>query len=146
MQEGLHDEAHRSSNGASSHADEVSVALGPCRVACCLASAPNLGLGQTQAQPDATTSGSAASFYEQIGVLAAMHGVGIDLFAVAEAPLGLQALAPICQRSGGACFFYESADGSSLPQVWPLLTTLCQCDPRAPTRPRRRSRVTCRIS
>jgi hypothetical protein len=123
---------------ASRHSAEATVALGPCKLACFLATAPNTGLGTTGGPPlvplapcnpnqPSIASASApveipvatVNFYEQIGAIAAINGVCIDLFAVGLQSLGLSALAALCRKSGGACFFYPSVEGSALPQVRP---------------------------
>lgn len=119
--------------GDNKHALEASVALGPCRLACFIASAPNCGIGATSdsvaplpAQaghpghfPVASFEGegAVAKVYEQIGIIAAMSGVSVDVFGAGPSPLGLHALAPLCLKSGGSCFFYGDIESSSLPQV-----------------------------
>jgi Sec23/Sec24 trunk domain len=125
--------------GASSHAAEATIALGPCKVACFLGTPPNTGLGTTADHIDgpaggsphpayqeeqqrrqdghATPSAASAAFYEQLGAASAAAGVCIDLFAIARHSLGLAALLPLCQKSGGACFHYLGIEGSALPQV-----------------------------
>jgi hypothetical protein len=116
----------------NTQAQEATVALGPCRLACFIASAPNYGTGTTT-DPEATVSASpaqtkqpgalnkgvgiAAAFYEQVGLIAAMSGVAVDVFASGPSPLGLHALSRVCLKSGGACFYYGDIEGSSLPQV-----------------------------
>ena len=121
---------------ASSHASEATTPLGPCRLTCFFASPPSIGLGTTAApshaghdrgthahtSAPAHTQGiqhtaATATFYEQLGAIAAGSGVCVDLFAIGRQHLGLSALTPLCLKSGGACFFYPSVEGSALPQV-----------------------------
>ena len=132
---------------ASSHSGEATTPLGPCKLTCFFATPPNTGLGTTagpaepsapghdrhaQAYPESAStaqppqpSAATNAFYEQLGSIAAGSGVCVDMFAIGRQPLGLAALTPLCRKSGGACFFYPSVEGSALPQVrasnaWPL--------------------------
>ena len=124
---------------ATSHSGEATTPLGPCKLTCFFATPPNTGLGATAGPADLSAPGhdrhaqvypetaaaaqppqqSAATnaFYEQLGSIAAGSGVCVDIFAIGRQSLGLAALTPLCRKSGGACFFYPSVEGSALPQV-----------------------------
>lgn len=58
----------------------------------------------------------ARQFYDELAGLAAVLGVTVDTFAVGPRPLALAAVAPLCQRTGGACFHYPSQEQAAIPQ------------------------------
>ena len=117
------------------------MSLGPCRLACFLGGPVNVGSGvsvdhasfnasmsssQRHAQDDAAAADAARPFYEQLGAIAALSGVCIDLFAASRQHIGLSALLPLCNHSGGACFHYTAVEGSALPQVLLPIRTQCR--------------------
>lgn len=69
------------------------------------------------APPDAVEiPADAARFYDELAGLSAVLGVTVDVFAVGPRPLALAAVAPLCQRTGGACFYYPTQEQAAIPQ------------------------------
>ena len=100
--------------------------LGPCKLVTFVGSSPNTGLGMTSdrgavavsdVEPQSTHMQEATTFFDQVGTIAALNGVCVDMFVVGERQVGVSALGRMCSRSGGACFYYPSVDAASLPQV-----------------------------
>lgn len=90
------------------------------RAMCFLAGAPTLGhgavgIGGGEDGEDALAE--AARWYADLASLSLSAGLAVDLFAVVERPLALDALAALPEGSGGALYHYPGgAEGAAVPQ------------------------------
>lgn len=130
--------------GVSAAAAAAAVQFGPARLVLLLNNPPTAGKGAVDApahslppavappgsyppsQPPAAAAPAPAApvdiprstqtFYSELAGLAALLGITVDVFAVGPRQLALAAVAPLCQRTGGACFYYPSQEQAAIPQ------------------------------